>query len=40
MRMMKDGKLYVYYGTADTYIGLATADFEELVRYLAEECGR
>jgi len=37
--VVKDGKLYVYYGTADTYIGLATADFEELVRYLAEECG-
>lgn len=36
--VVKDGVLYVYYGTADTHIGLATADFGELIRYLAEEC--
>jgi beta-1,2-mannobiose phosphorylase / 1,2-beta-oligomannan phosphorylase len=26
-----DGKLFVYYGCADKYIGIATADFDELV---------
>ena len=36
--VVKDGTLYVYYGTADTYIGLATADFDELVNYLSTEC--
>ena len=36
--VLKDGTLYVYYGTADTYIGLATADFNALLRYLIEEC--
>ena len=36
--VVKDGTLYVYYGTADTYIGLATADFEELLQYLIGEC--
>ena len=36
--VVKDGTLYVYYGTADTYIGLATADFNELVNYLMTEC--
>lgn len=35
---VKDGTLYVYYGCADQYIGLATCDFKELVQYLAEEC--
>ena len=37
--VVKDGTLYVYYGTADTYIGVATADFNELIKYLVEECG-
>ena len=36
--VVKDGTLYVYYGTADTYIGLATADFNELLNYLMTEC--
>lgn len=36
--VVKDGTLYVYYGSADQFINLATADFHELVRYLAEEC--
>lgn len=36
--VVKDGTLYVYYGTADTYIGLATANFEELLQYLMTEC--
>ena len=36
--VVKDGTLYVYYGTADTYIGLATADFNELLNYLVTEC--
>ncbi len=36
--VVKDGTLYVYYGTADTYIGLATADFDDLLKYLLNEC--
>ena len=36
--VVKDGTLYVYYGTADTHIGLATADFKELVDYLYNDC--
>ena len=36
--VVKDGTLYVYYGTADTYIGLATADFDALINYLITEC--
>ncbi|MBQ9116814.1 MAG: glycosidase [Clostridia bacterium] len=36
--VVKDGTLYVYYGTADTYIGLATADFDQLLEYLIKEC--
>ncbi len=36
--VVKDGVLYVYYGCADTYIGLATCDFEELVHYLMAKC--
>ena len=36
--VVKDGTLYVYYGTADTHIGLATADFDALLRYLIEDC--
>jgi len=29
-----DGKLFVYYGCADKYIGVATADFDKLVDYV------
>ena len=29
--VVKDGILYVYYGCADKYVGLATANFEELL---------
>lgn len=29
-----DGKLFVYYGAADRFVGVATADFEELVRWV------
>ena len=36
--VVKDGILYVYYGTADKYIALATIDFEELISYLDKEC--
>lgn len=32
--IVKDGKLFVYYGGADKYVGLATCDFEELLDYL------
>jgi predicted GH43/DUF377 family glycosyl hydrolase len=34
--VVKDGTLYVYYGGADQYIGVATADFSALVRGLLE----
>lgn len=36
--VVKDGTLYVYYGCADTYIGLATYDFDALIDYLWNEC--
>ena len=36
--VVKDDVLYVYYGTADTYIGLATADFKALIDYLVTSC--
>lgn len=36
--VVKDGILYVYYGTADKHIGLATANFDELIKYLDKEC--
>jgi len=29
-----DGKLFVYYGGADKYVGLATCNLDELVNYL------
>ena len=32
--VVKDGTLFVYYGGADQYVGLATADFQALVAYL------
>lgn len=38
--VVREGALYVYYGCADTYIGLATCDFDQLIRYLADECRR
>lgn len=38
--VVKDGTLYVYYGCADTYIGLATCNFDELLGYLETECKR
>ena len=31
-----DGKLFVYYGCADKYIGVATADFDKLVNYVLQ----
>jgi predicted GH43/DUF377 family glycosyl hydrolase len=31
-----DGKLFVYYGCADKYIGVATADFDGLVNYVLQ----
>lgn len=36
--VLKDGTLYVYYGCADKYVGLATANFDELIEYLWTEC--
>lgn len=36
--VVKDGVLYVYYGCADKYIGLATVNFEELLTYMTTEC--
>ncbi len=36
--VIKDGTLYVYYGCADTYIGLATCNFNELLDYLYNDC--
>jgi len=29
-----DGKLFVYYGCADKFVGVATADFDQLVNYV------
>lgn len=31
-----DGKLFVYYGGADQYVGVATCDFNELIDYVME----
>ncbi len=36
--VVKDGTLFVYYGCADQYIGLATCNFDELIDYLVNEC--
>ena len=36
--VVKDGTLFVYYGCADTYIGLATCCFAELIEYLSTQC--
>lgn len=36
--VVKEGTLYVYYGCADQYIGLATCNFKELIDYLVNEC--
>ena len=35
--VIKDGVLYVYYGAADHYIGLATCSVRELIAYLLKE---
>ncbi len=36
--VVKDGKLFVYYGCADKYVGLATTDFNELIDFLDKNC--
>ncbi len=36
--VVRDGTLYIYYGCADKFIALATADFNELIDYLDREC--
>ena len=36
--VVKDGTLFVYYGCADKYIGLATIDFEKFMNYLINDC--
>ncbi len=36
--VVKDGTLYVYYGCADQFIGLATAPFDRLLAYLMQHC--
>ena len=36
--VVKDGTLFVYYGCADKYIGLATVNFDELINYLMTQC--
>jgi beta-1,2-mannobiose phosphorylase / 1,2-beta-oligomannan phosphorylase len=33
-----DGVLYVYYGAADKYVCVATADFNTLLKYLINDC--
>jgi len=33
-KLVLDGKLFVYYGGADKYVGLATCDFQELLDHL------
>ena len=38
--VVKDGVLYVYYGCADKNIGLATADFNDLLKYMLDNCKR
>lgn len=36
--VVKDNTLFVYYGCADKYIGLATCEFDKFLKYLVEEC--
>jgi predicted GH43/DUF377 family glycosyl hydrolase len=36
--VVKDGVLYVYYGAADKFVCVATADFAKLVDYLRTDC--
>lgn len=36
--VVKDGILYVYYGCADTYIGLATCNFNEIINFIYNNC--
>ena len=33
-----DGTLYVYYGAADRYVGVATCSLRQLLDYLKSEC--
>jgi predicted GH43/DUF377 family glycosyl hydrolase len=35
--VVKDGRLFVYYGGADTYVCVATAPFDQFIRDLARE---
>jgi predicted GH43/DUF377 family glycosyl hydrolase len=35
--MIIDGTLYVYYGAADRFVGLATCDLDELLNLLKNE---
>ncbi|MBI1839182.1 MAG: glycosidase [Candidatus Colwellbacteria bacterium] len=35
--VVKDGKIFVYYGCSDSYIGVAYADFEEFMEALKKE---
>lgn len=35
--VLKDGLLYIYYGCADKYVGLATVNFDELMEYVYKE---
>lgn len=35
--VVKDGTLYIYYGCADKYVGLATENFEELLQDIVKE---
>lgn len=37
---VKDGTLFVYYGAADQYVGVATCDFEKLLVDLMEQKGQ
>lgn len=36
--VIKDNTIYTYYGCADKYIGVATANYEEFMQYLLNEC--
>jgi predicted GH43/DUF377 family glycosyl hydrolase len=33
-KVVIDGTLFVYYGGADKYVGLATCELDELLQYL------
>ena len=36
----KDGVLYIYYGCADTYVGVATATLDEVLAEMRKEENR